>query len=192
MRMLETGGTMVPLSVTLGRILRDTEQGDVLASKAARANKVKQMWRAVVEICCRPHAQTFLDHTNAVYIIHEHDYSVLIVYVDDSIFAAEINARREMIKLKILERFGEEIRDFRILISRGEYKKKHPYLDSTEMGLSVNPPRKPLVPEQVEIIKKNASKIENGRVREKLVKAMISDLERKSDIKVQKGYDRHA
>ena len=178
---------MTSLSAALSQTLRNATQSDVLASKAARAHKVKQMWRVVVEICCRPHAQVFLRHTNSVYIIHEDDQKVLIVYMDDSIFAAEINARREMIKLKILEHFGEDIDDFRILISRGAYKNKHPYSDTEHDIAHTSPPRKPLSSQEVQSIKERASEIENNEVRESLVKAMISGLERQSDKKDKKG-----
>ena len=48
------------------------------------------------------------------------------MYVEDSLIAAEVDARREMIKLKFLELFGEEIDEFRIRVSRGKYKLSHP------------------------------------------------------------------
>lgn len=176
---------MMPFSSALGRSLRQAAESDVLAAKAARANRVKQMWRSVVEICCRPNAQAFLDHTNSVYIIREGEgdaqRKVLIVYVDESIFAAELNARREMIKLKLLERFGEEISEFRILISRGKYKENHPYREKTLDYLPPTPERRPLPPEEVESIRERAEVIEDKRMREALLKAMISGLERKSE-----------
>lgn len=176
---------MTPFSAALGRSLRQAAESDVLAAKAARANKVKQMWKSVVEICCRPNAKAFLDHTNSVYIIREGEgdaqRKILIVYVDESIFAAELNARREMIKLKLLERFGEDISEFRILISRGSYKENHPYREKTPDYLPPTPPRRPLPPEELEDLRGRAEAIEDVRMREALLKAMISGLERKSD-----------
>ena len=180
-------GDMTSLSSAIRQTLHVAAQDDMLASKAARACKVKQMWQVVIEICCHPHAQVFLNHTNSVYIIRENDLKVLIAYMDESIFAAEINARREMIKLKLLERFGEDIDDFRILISRGAYKKKHLYSTADYGSFSVTPPRKPLSSQKIRSIEENASNIENDRVRKSLVKAMISDLERKSDKKESKS-----
>ncbi len=176
---------MTPFSAALGRSLRQAAQSDVLAAKAARANKVKQMWKSVVEMCCRPNAEAFLDHTNSVYIVREgegdDERKVLIVYVDESIFAAELNARREMIKLKLLERFGEEISEFRILISRGKYKENHPYREKAPEYAPPTPPRRPLPLEEVERLRKEAEGIGDKRMREALLKAMISGLERKSD-----------
>lgn len=176
---------MTPFSAVLGKSLRMAAQDDALAAKAARASKVKQMWRSVVEICCGASARAFLDHTNSVYIVREGEgdaqRKILIVYVDESIFAAELNARREMIKLKLLERFGEQIEEFRILISRGRYKENHPYRDSDEGAAVPTPPRRPLPAEEVERLREQASGIADERMREALLKAMISGLERKND-----------
>ena len=52
--------------------------------------------------------------------------------MEDSLIAAEVDARREMIKLKFLELFGEEIDEFRIRVSRGKYKLSHPYREEAE------------------------------------------------------------
>lgn len=176
---------MTPFSAALGRSLRSAAQSDVLAAKAARANKVKQMWSTAMKICCGPSAQAFLDHTNSVYIVREGEGAeqrkVLIVYVDESIFAAELDARREMIKLKLLERFGEEISEFRILISRGRYKENHPFREQDAPLSNPTPPRKPLPPEEVDRLREEASAIGDERMREALLKAMISGLERKTD-----------
>lgn len=176
---------MTTFSAALGRSLRMAAKSDALAAKAARANKVKQMWRTAMEVCCGPSAQAFLDHTNSVYIVREgegdEERKVLIVYVDDSIFAAELNARREMIKLKLLERFGEQVSEFRILISRGKYKDNHPFRDpAPTVGVST-PPRRPLSPEETDRLRAEAAKIGDERMREALLKAMISGLERKTD-----------
>ena len=111
--------SMKSFSSVLQNSLRSTAASSELAAKAARANKVKQMWREAV-------VPVFLDHTNAVYIVREGDEKTLIVYVDDSMFAAELNARRELIKLKFLQKFNEEIEEFKILISRGRYKQNYP------------------------------------------------------------------
>ncbi|MFQ9741302.1 MAG: DciA family protein [Slackia sp.] len=113
---------MKSFSSVLQNSLRSTAASSELAAKAARANKVKQMWREAVD-------PVFLDHTNAVYIVREGDEKTLIVYVDDSMFAAELNARRELIKLKFLQKFNEEIEEFKILISRGRYNQNYPFRD---------------------------------------------------------------
>ena len=51
----------------------------------------------------------------------------LVVYVDNSLVAAELNARRELIRLKYREQFKVVIDIFEIRISRGAYKDKYPF-----------------------------------------------------------------
>lgn len=173
-------GGMKSFSSALQRALRSTAESDVLAAKAARANQVKQMWRGMVE-------QVFLNHTNAVYIIREEDRKILIVYVDDSIFAAELNARREMIKLKFLERFNEKIDEFRILISRGRYKENHPFRETEPEPFYVDDVRPvPLPDERIAEIESGLAEIPDEKLRKSLKRAMISDLEWKNGIELEK------
>ena len=174
-------GAMIPFSAALRKSLRTTAGANELAAKAARAGKVKQMWRESVD-------QAFLDHTNAVYIVREHDEKILIVYVDDSIFAAELNARRELIKLKFLQRYNEDIAEFRILISRGRYKKNYPFRAGEEGAPhEARPPRAPLSPECKEELAHRCEDIGDERLRTALLKAMVSDLEWKLGSERQKG-----
>lgn len=76
-----------------------------------------------------------LEHTNSVYLLRHKDLLDnevidkvfdLVVYVDNSLVAAELNARRELICLKYREQFNVMIDVFEIRISRGQYKEKHP------------------------------------------------------------------
>ena len=43
----------------------------MLAAKAARAAKVKRMWKSALEACAGPAAAVILDHTNSIYIIRK-------------------------------------------------------------------------------------------------------------------------
>lgn len=165
---------MKSLSSVMSKALSAAAGSDALVKKAARAAQVKRMWRESVDAI-------FLEHTNSVYVIREDERKILMVYVDDSIFAAELNARREMIKLRIETKFGERIDEFRILISRGRYKKNYPFRD--ELSETVRPVkvvRHPLSPEKLEDIDHACSQVPDERLREALKKAMISDFECKS------------
>lgn len=73
---------MKSLSSVMSKALSAAAGSDALVKKAARAAQVKRMWRESVDAI-------FLEHTNSVYIIREDERKILIVYVDDSIFAAE-------------------------------------------------------------------------------------------------------
>ena len=100
-----------------------------------RAHQVRDRYKSVIETIYRDTAQLFLEHTNNVYIMTKNGVKTLIVYVDESIFAAELNAQRELIKLKLLEQFNEAVEEFEICISRGRYKNNHPYLLEDEQDL---------------------------------------------------------
>lgn len=171
---------MMPFSSVLQKTLRSTATSSELAAKAARANKVKQMWRHAVE-------PVFLDHTNAVYIINEHGAKVLIVYMDDSLFAAELDARRELIKMKLLARFNEDIDEFRIIISRGKMKKNYPFRAQEGGPLPAErAQRVPMPPEKRAQLERQCAPIKDERLREALLRAMISDLEWKSGVEKEK------
>lgn len=94
--------------------------------------------------------QGILNHVNSVYLLSDEDKQNLqdpesseiakkqqlkkkiVVYVDNSICAAELNARRELIVLKYRELFGLLISSFEIRISKGRYKKEYPYREIEE------------------------------------------------------------
>lgn len=174
-------GSMKAFSSVLQKTLRSTAASSELAAKAARANKVRQMWRDVVD-------EMFLAHTNAVYIVNENDEKALIVYVDDSMFAAELDARRELIRLKLLERYNEDIAEFRILVSRGKYKKNYPFRTEEEASLPfVRAKRVPLPAAMRAEIEEQCLAISDPRLREALLRAMISDLELKMGVEKEKG-----
>ncbi len=77
----------------------------------------------------------FLMHTNAVYLIKDKEdpqIQHLTVYVDNSTIAAELNARRELIRLKYRELFDVIIGDFSIRISKGSYRLNYPFKEEQE------------------------------------------------------------
>lgn len=111
------------------------------------------------------------------------------MYVDDSIYAAELNAQRELLRLKLLELFGERIDVFDIFISRGNYRKKHPF-DRMRAESAPEPVRKtppaPLSAEEESRVDEAAARVENPRVQRALEKAMKADLEWKKGEKGKK------
>lgn len=152
---------------------------DENALKAARAAAVKSMWE---ELMRKNGDEIILDHTNAIYIIRKDDRKQLIVYVDESIFSAELNARRELIKLQFLQHFNEEIDDFEIHISRGTYKKNHPFRKSDDFSYQDSAEPIPLTDEERGSVADSVSGIANPGIRASLEKAMTVDLEWKKGI----------
>ena len=102
----------------------------------------------------------------------------LIVYVDDSLFAAELNAQRELIKLKLLELFGEDIGDFQIRVSQWKKDREfHPYLVDLAVEPDGEPTAIPLDDAEKSFVADTVSHVSDKRVRESLEKAMTADME---------------
>lgn len=149
-----------------------------------RARQVRERYSKVIKTVYRDTADLFLAHTNNVYIMRKDDVPTLIVYVDDSLFSAELNAQRELIKLKLLELFGEQIENFEIYVSRGSYKNNHPFIQENDGMPSKNPKRVPLDSNELQLVETTVSSIDDKRLRESIEKAMTADLERN---KAEKG-----
>lgn len=142
-----------------------------------RAHQVRERFKRALETVYRDAAPLFLAHTNNVYIMNKDGVRTLIVYVDESIFAAELNAQRELIKLHLLELFGEDIEQFEIHVSRGKYKKNHPYLTEESQKADTTTPAVPLNDDEKAFVSDTVSTIEDQKLRESLQKAMTADLE---------------
>ena len=157
--------------------------GDDKARLAARIMQVQNRYRETIEKVYRDNAQIFLDHTNSVYIIDKNGAKTLIVYMDESIYAAELNAQRELIRLHMLQMFGEQIDSFDIHVSRGSYKKKYLYKDKkTEdegIGIDTDEVIDLLSPEKEEYVDRTIEGIADDRLREAIKKAMTADLKRR-------------
>ena len=142
-----------------------------------RANQVRERYKAAIQKTYRDTAPLFLAHTNNVYIMIKDGVRTLIVYVDESIFAAELNAQRELIKLYLLQLFGEDVESFEIHVSRGKYKKNHPYLTESEAEDATKAPSVPLNANERAYVSDTVSVVEDDQLRETLRKAMTADLE---------------
>ena len=160
--------------------------GDTDAARInMRTHQVRDRYRKAIESVYRESAALHLAHTNNVIITNKDGVKTLIVYVDDSLFAAELNAQRELIKLYLLELFGEEIDEFQIKTSRWKkYRESHPYIDKEEKMTENGQESVPLNAQEREYVLKTVSRIEDKKLRESLQKAMTADLERKKGEKV--------
>lgn len=136
--------------------------------KARRVESIRRMWRGLV-------SQIFLDHTNNVFVFDKDGRREMHVYMDDSLFAAELNAQREIIKWRCLEEYGESIDEFFIHVSRGHYKDQHPFAGPTQSD-GAPPPCEALTPEEEAKAEQAASAIPDARLRKAFKEAMISDM----------------
>ena len=171
----------------LGKLLQDVldDLSDASDSEklAARTVKIYRMYRTVIESAYRQTAPYMLAHTNSVYIMNKDDAKTLIVYVDESIYAADLNAQRELIKLLFLELFNEQLDAFDIYVSRSKYKNNHPFIDREE-----EPQKQPhsLTEEELEFVEKTVARVEDPYLRTRIKKAMIATLQYEDEEKTEK------
>ena len=142
-----------------------------------RANQVRERYKRALETVYRDQAPLFLAHTNNVYIMMKDGVRTLIVYVDESIYAAELNAQRELIRLHLLELFGEDVEAFEIYVSKPKFKSNHPYLTDSPQKVDETAPSIPLNDDEKAYVSDTVAKIDDQHLRETLQKAMTADLE---------------
>jgi hypothetical protein len=88
----------------------------------------------------------------------------LVVYVDNSLVAAELDARRELIRLKYREQFKAVIDIFEIRISRGAYKNKYPFRELRDRNEEYKPAHT-LTQEELNEIDELLKDIPEGKLR---------------------------
>ena len=162
-------------------------KGDSAALMHRRAVQVRAEFKEAIEWVYADYASTFLKHVNAVYITKkEGEPHRLVVYVDESMFAADLNAQREMVKGWINDKFHENIDVFEIHTSRGRYKETHPYLEeegkiSSTSGVASDGRKvsiRNLSKEEVFHVKHLSETVENESVKKAFEKAMTADMRR--------------
>lgn len=161
------------LKFVLGEIESDSEAN----RKQARAIQVKQRYKHVVTAAFPQSYELVLYHTNSVYIVTKDGVKNLIVYVDESIFAAELNAQRELMKLMFKQMFDEDIQQFDIYVSRGKYKKQHPF--QREEKEEKSPAKRPLDERERKQVEDTLEIVENEKLKEVMKKAMTASFESK-------------
>ena len=177
----------------------DAMGGDPMAiARAGRAAKVRHMW----EVLMKSGGDDYiLEHTNNVIILdakdahklrRDHDDrkdagatgvgQQLSVYVDESIVAAELNARRELVKLQFYELFGEKIDEFKIIISRGQYKKHHPFVPESAPSYEEHTHPVPLDAAERAEVERRLAAVDDDALRRVAGRAMVADLEWKKGL----------
>lgn len=142
--------------------------------------------------------ENLLRHVNSVYLIPDNQaLSVisqidtntnstytntpkkLIIYVDNSICAAEFNARRELFVLKYRELFNVIISVFEIRISKGNYKNSHPFILEE---CSKEATKYILTHQDYEKIERMISNIKQPKLKESFRKALIAQKEKNGNL----------
>ena len=160
-------------------------KGDSAALVHRRAVQVRAEFKEAIEWVYADYASTFLKHVNAVYITEEEaGRRLLVVYVDESMFAADLNAQREMVKGWINDRFHENIDVFEIHTSRVRYRGIYPYLEektSSTNGVASDGRKvsiRNLSKEEMFHVKHLSETVENESVKKAFEKAMTADMRR--------------
>jgi hypothetical protein len=173
---------MKTLKNALQASMSHLEENNPQLKKEMRINQVREMWQEIITHVYKDKGQLFLSHTNNVYLLTKDQIRTLIVYVDDSIFAAELNAQRELIKLKFRQKYNEQIDEFNIYVSRGKYKNNYPYQKVQPQQEKTSQKELPeLNKNEEEEIKKLSSKLENKKVQASFSKALEADLRRNKE-----------
>lgn len=160
------------------RAVAKLSEGSESARLNLRIKQVRERYRQAIESVYRKSAGLHLAHTNNV-IIKDRK---LVVFVDDSMFAAELNAQRELIKLRLLELFGEEIDDFQIRTSQWKkYRDLHPYVDENSREVDQKPEAIQLDDVEQARVSDISSRIEDERLRKSFKQAMTADLRWKKE-----------
>ena len=160
----------------LNNLLDGLSGGDSAVKIQRRISQVNDEFKQAIELAYKEYAPLFLEHINAVYITERDDERVLIVYLDESMFAADLNAQREMIKGWLNSTFDERIDSFEIHISRGNYRTQHPFSASSD-DLNIYELRE-LEEDEKQRIDEICETVENETIRASLKKAMTADLRR--------------
>ncbi len=130
---------------------------------------IQQQFAEVVE-------DTILEHVNSVYFMKQENGTYhLVVYVDEPIYSAELNARRETIKLLMQEKFGYNISEFDIKVSRGRYRETYPYREKKQFET-------PYVPNEITEqdlceIEALVAGLEEGRLKDSFRRLLIAEKE---------------
>lgn len=120
----------------------------------------------------------------------------LIVYVDNSLVAAELDAQKELIRLKYLSEFNIELVEFSVGLSKGRYRVSHPYKDGSLSPTSGTQQsgkcsekeivsRETLTPSECEHIDALVEKVEDPRLKKSFERAMAATFNRKRKISDQ-------
>ena len=167
--------------------IESLSEGNDKSRLIARTLQVQERYKQVIDKVYRSNAQLFLDHTNSVYIFDKDGCRTLVVYMDESIYAAELNAQRELIRLHMHQMFGEDVQTFDIHVSRGSYKNKHPYsvktIDGNDSSEVYDECAEELSHDKIAFIERTLSTVDDIRLRAMLEKAMTADLKRQKEKK---------
>lgn len=179
---------MADLGSGLQQLLRSLGASGVQAARSQRVAEVHVRWKCAVEAVYRDSAPLVLDHTNGVYIMkpeHANDpmaarvpagKTLLVVYCDDAMIRSDIDARQEMLKIRLNEQ-GEHVALFSIKPARFDMKARHPFREEAaraaqQAAQAARTPEPLISSEAAARLREQAACVEDKRLRESILKAL--------------------
>ena len=139
--------------------------------KVAQVIKLQNAWEKIAS----PRA---LEHTDNITFVEKAKKPGVLIYVENSHWAAELEAQKELYRLLLEQETGFSIPDIRFLVTReASYKKI--FLRRKEKNPVVNKGEKPipLTAKEEEYVRRLISQVSDSKLKEKLYNAMKADLE---------------
>lgn len=177
---------MARLGDGLQQLLKNLGQAGVQAARSQRVAEVHVRWCRAVEAVYRTSAPLVLDHINAVYIMRPDQANdpmaahvpqgrtLLVVYSDDAMIRSDLDARQEMLKIRLNEQ-GEHVEAFSIKPARFDMKARHPFRERAQLasGSATAPAAEPLIThEAADRLRVQAQTVQNRRLRESILNAL--------------------
>lgn len=179
---------MADLGSGLQQLLRSLGASGVQAARSQRVAEVHVRWKCAVEAVYRDSAPLVLDHTNGVYIMKPEQANdpmaarvpagktLLVVYCDDAMIRSDIDARQEMLKIRLNEQ-GEHVALFSIKPARFDMKARHPFREeaarAAQQAAQAARTSEPLISsEAAACLREQAAGVEDKRLRESILKAL--------------------
>lgn len=135
--------------------------------------RVQHCYKSVIERVFQQSSELILNHTNNVIVKKEHNALIGTIFVDESIYAAELNAHREIILLLFAELGNIALDQVRISVSRGTFKNHHPFAEllhtdtppnNTNLSVSPATQKEEITSEQYNTFMKQISAISDKRL----------------------------
>ena len=179
---------MVDLGSGLQQLLRSLGAAGAQAARSQRVAEVHVRWKCAVEAVYRDSASLVLDHTNGVYVMKPEQANdpmaarvpagktLLVVYCDDAMIRSDIDARQEMLKIRLNEQ-GEHVALFSFKPARFDMKARHPFREEAaraaqQAARAAHAPDPLISPEAAVRLREQAAGVEDKRLRESILKAL--------------------
>ena len=176
---------MADLGSGLQQLLRSLGASGVQAARSQRVAEVHVRWKCAVEAVYRDSAPLVLDHTNGVYIMKPEQANdpmaarvpagktLLVVYCDDAMIRSDIDARQEMLKIRLNEQ-GEHVALFSIKPARFDMKARHPFREeAARQAAQAARTSEPLISSEAAArLREQAAGVGDKRLRESILKAL--------------------